>query len=71
MRHLRALSRSTLHKRLADLVGHSYHEGARVGRDGAHVGLVTTPRERVAGPHRSWYHQKRLRLSVFSTARSA
>src|SRR5713101_864873 len=34
MRRLRALSRSTLHKRLADLVGYSYHAGARVGRDG-------------------------------------
>ncbi len=27
---------------------------------------VTPPRERVASPHRSWYHQKRLRVSVFS-----
>src|SRR5207302_11369478 len=27
---------------------------------------VPPPRARVAGPHHSWYHQPRLRVSVFS-----
>src|SRR5712691_4995288 len=31
-----------------------------------HCATVTPQRECVASPHRSWYHQKRLRVSVFS-----
>jgi len=31
-----------------------------------HCVTVPPPRARAAGPHRSWYHQQRLRVSVFS-----